>query len=83
MVDNPEVRRLAAALLEETKIDVVEIESSEATFQVLDAASVDVATAVREARSDKVQELFTDVNTPRSMDGMALAEQVHQRWSHI
>jgi CheY-like chemotaxis protein len=38
---------------------------------------------VLEARSNEVQVLFTDVNMPGSMDGIALAEQVHQRWPHI
>jgi two-component system, response regulator PdtaR len=39
--------------------------------------------AVLEARSDEVQVLFTDVHMPGSMDGMALAEQVHRRWPHV
>src|SRR3712207_1550934 len=35
------------------------------------------------ARSDKVQVLFTDVDMPGSIDGMALAEQVHKRWPRV
>jgi two-component system, response regulator PdtaR len=58
-------------------------ELEEADFQVLEAANADVALVVLEARSDEVHVLFTDVNMPGSMDGMALAEQVHQRWPHI
>jgi two-component system, response regulator PdtaR len=27
--------------------------------------------------------LFTDVDMPGSMDGLALAEQVHSRWPHV
>ena len=38
---------------------------------------------VLEARSDEVQVLFTDVDMPGSMDGIALAEHVHQRWPHV
>jgi CheY-like chemotaxis protein len=53
------------------------------TVDELEAANADVALVVLEARSDEVQVLFTDVNMPGSMDGMALAEQVHQRWPHI
>jgi CheY-like chemotaxis protein len=30
-----------------------------------------------------VQVLFTDVNMPGSMDGMALAERVYQHWPHV
>jgi two-component system, response regulator PdtaR len=69
--DEPPVRMTAADELEE------------AGFQVLEAANADVALAVLEARSDEVQVLFTDVDMPGSMDGMALAEQVHQRWPHV
>lgn len=69
--DEPLVRMTSADELEETG------------FQVLEAANADVALAVLEARSDEVQVLFTDVNMPGSMDGVALAEQVHARWPHI
>jgi DNA-binding NtrC family response regulator len=58
-------------------------ELEEAGFQVLEAANADVAMAVLEARSDEVQVLFTDVDMPGSMDGLALAEQVHSRWPHV
>jgi CheY-like chemotaxis protein len=58
-------------------------ELEEAGFHVLEAANADVALMVLEVQSDEVQVLFTDVNMPGSMDGMALAEQVHQRWPHI
>jgi two-component system, response regulator PdtaR len=68
--DEPLVRMMAADELEE------------AGFHVLEAANADVALAVLEARSDEVHVLFTDVDMPGSMDGMALAEQVHQRWPH-
>src|ERR687894_1746752 len=69
--DEPLVRMTAADELEE------------AGFHVLEAANADVALAVLEARSDEVRVLFTDVHMPGSMDSMALAEQVHQRWPHI
>jgi len=58
-------------------------ELEEAGFQVLEAANVDVAPAVLEARSDEVQVLFTDVDVRGSMDGLALAKQVHSRWPHV
>ena len=58
-------------------------ELEEAGFQVLEAANADVAMAVLEARSEEVVVLFTDVDMPGSMDGMALAEQVHRRWPHV
>lgn len=58
-------------------------ELEEAGFQVLEAANADIALKMLEARSDEVQVLFTDVNMPGSMDGMELAEQVHERWPHV
>ena len=58
-------------------------ELEEAGFQVLEAANADVALAVLEARSNKLQVLFTNVTIPGSMDDRALAEQVHRRWPHI
>src|SRR5215218_4384718 len=69
--DEPLVRMTAADELEE------------AGFQVLEAANADVALKVLETRSDEVQVLFTDVDMPGSMDGLALAEQVHSRWPHV
>ncbi len=69
--DEPLVRMTAADGLEE------------AGFHVLEAANADVALKVLEVRSDEVQVLFTDVDMPGSMDGMALAEQVHAKWPHI
>jgi CheY-like chemotaxis protein len=69
--DEPLVRMTAADELEE------------AGFQVLEAANADVALKVLEARSAEVHVLFTDVNMPGSMDGLALAEQVHRRWPHV
>jgi CheY-like chemotaxis protein len=58
-------------------------ELDEAGFRVLEAMNADEALKVLEARYDEVQVLFTDVHMPGSMDGMELAEQVHQRWPHI
>jgi len=58
-------------------------ELDEAGFQVLEATNADEALALLEARSDEVQVLFTDVDMPGSMNGMALAEQVYQRWPHV
>jgi two-component system, response regulator PdtaR len=58
-------------------------ELDEAGFLVLEAKNADEAIAVLEAHSDEVQVLFTDVDMPGSMNGMALAEQVYQRWPHV
>jgi CheY-like chemotaxis protein len=69
--DEPLVQVLACDVLEE------------AGFPVLEAWNADEALQLLEAHSDQVQVLFTDVDLPGSMDGIALAEQVHARWPHI
>jgi CheY-like chemotaxis protein len=58
-------------------------ELDDAGFRVLEAKNADEALVVLEAHSDEVQVLFTDVNMPGSMDGMALAERVYERWPHV
>jgi CheY-like chemotaxis protein len=58
-------------------------ELDDAGFRVVEAKNADEALLVLEAHSDEVQVLFTDVNMPGSMDGMALAERVYQRWPHV
>ncbi len=58
-------------------------ELDDAGFRVLEAKNADEALVVLEAHSDEVQVLFTDVDMPGSMNGMALAERVYQRWPHV
>jgi CheY-like chemotaxis protein len=53
-----------------------------AGFKVIEAADGDEALELLEAESD-VQLLFTDVNLPGIIDGMALVRQVHERWPRI
>ena len=55
----------------------------DAGFHVLEAANADVALAVLETCSDDVQVLFTDIDMPGSMDGLALARGVAARWPDI
>jgi CheY-like chemotaxis protein len=66
-------------LVRMTAVDELE----DAGFRVLEAANADIALLVLETCSDEVQVLFTDVDMPGSMNGMALAEQVFARWPHI
>jgi CheY-like chemotaxis protein len=53
-----------------------------AGFRVIEAADGDEALEFLEADAD-VQLLFTDVNMPGAIDGVALARQVHERWPRI
>ena len=54
----------------------------EAGFQVIEAANAQVALKRLEI-ADDVQVLFTDINMPPGMNGLELAQQVHQRWPSI
>jgi CheY-like chemotaxis protein len=69
--DEPLIRILAADALDD------------AGFVVLEAWNADEALALLHERAHDVQVLFTDVQMPGSMDGLALAETVHQHWPHI
>jgi len=53
-----------------------------AGFRVIEAADGDEALELLEADAD-VQLLFTDVNLPGAIDGVALARPVHERWPRI
>lgn len=54
----------------------------EAGFRVMEAACADEALAILE-RADHIEVLFTDIRMPGSMDGLKLAEVVHERWPAI
>jgi DNA-binding NtrC family response regulator len=53
-----------------------------AGFRVIEAVNSDEALESLEADSG-VHLLFTDVNLPGTIDGLALARQVHERWPQI
>src|SRR4029453_2551624 len=69
--DEPLIQILATEALED------------AGFEVLTAWNADEALRVLNQHGDEVRVLFTDVNMPGEMDGVELAEAVHERWPHI
>lgn len=69
--DDAAVRNLAAAVLEETDLDVIACDSAEAAISVLERDDVTVAL------------LFADVRLPGAMDGLALARTVERRWPDV
>jgi CheY-like chemotaxis protein len=71
VVDDDDVLRMYAA-------EVV----ADAGFTPLEAANADEAVAILESRSD-ISLVFTDIQMPGSMDGLALARTVHDRWPGI
>jgi CheY-like chemotaxis protein len=69
--DDPIVRELAAALLEETNLRVVECEDAEEAFAALCKYGEDVAL------------IFTDVRLPGLLDGVDLAQRAKVLWPRI
>ena len=69
--DDPDLRDLAAALLEETELDVVEVESA------------DAALAYLQERGGEVAMMFADVRLPGEMDGVQLAKAACTLWPTI
>jgi CheY-like chemotaxis protein len=69
--DDPDVRDLAAALLEETPLDVVEVETAEAALDCL------------QERGGEVAMMFADVRLPGEMDGVQLARAACTLWPTI
>jgi two-component sensor histidine kinase len=65
-------------LLRMRAVDIVE----DAGFTPIEAVNADEALAILESRSD-VDLLFTDIQMPGSMDGLKLANAVHERWPSI
>jgi len=69
--DDPVVRQLAAALLEETDLRVVECEDAEQAFAALCEYGEHVAL------------IFTDVRLPGLLDGVDLAQRAKALWPRI
>src|SRR3712207_2561206 len=69
--DDPEVRALAAVLLDETALEVLEVESAEAALQCL------------QERGGEVAMMFADVRLPGEMDGVQLARAACTLWPTI
>lgn len=69
--DDPDVRALAAILLEETPLDVVEVESAEAALDCL------------QERGGEVALMFADVRLPGEMDGVQLAKAACKLWPTV
>lgn len=71
VTDDNEILRLnACELLESHGFTVVQADNAEEALNVL------------ETRKD-VRLLFTDIQMPPGLDGLALAREVHQRWPKI
>jgi len=69
--DDPDVRALAAVLLEKTPLDVVEVESAEAALDCL------------QERGGEVAMMFADVRLPGEMDGVQLARAACTLWPTV
>jgi len=68
--DEPLVRLNTAAIVED------------AGFEVLEAATADAAIRLLEQRSE-IRVVFADIRMPGSMDGVALAQAIRERWPPV
>lgn len=72
LVENePELRHLAATVIEETDMEVVETETADAALDFL------------RDHADEVVMVFTDVTVPGKADGIDLTLACAARWPHI
>ena len=55
---------------------------AESGFEVSEARNADEALRILEEDPD-VDVLFTDINMPGKLDGLALADEVARRWPHV
>src|ERR1043165_9810827 len=69
--DDPMLRELAAALLEESDLRVVECEDAEQAFASLCE------------HGENVELIFADVRLPGLLDGVDLAQRAEVLWPHI
>lgn len=69
--DDADLRKLSAALLEESELDTIECESAEAALATMLLRGQDVAM------------IFADIRLPGVMDGVDLAREVKLRWPHL
>lgn len=69
--DEPELRHLAGAVIEETDLEVVEVETADAALSFL------------QDHADEVVMVFTDVTLPGKADGVDLTLACAARWPHI
>lgn len=69
--DDPDLRVLAAALLEESDLRVVECEDAEQAFVELCKHPEDITL------------IFADIRLPGLLDGVDLAQRVSVMWPHV
>jgi two-component system, response regulator PdtaR len=69
--DEPMVRMAAVGAFED------------AGFEVLEGKNAQVALLILKTEGGRVQALFTDVEMPGAIDGLMLAQQIHQDWPRI
>ena len=83
MEDNPEAPSVVLVVEDEALIRMGAADQLERSgYKVLEAGSATEALAILKARPE-VQVLFTDIDMPGELDGMELAERVHQRWPKV
>ncbi|MGC1302466.1 MAG: response regulator [Caulobacteraceae bacterium] len=82
MKDVPETSSILVVEDEVAVRSLSVFELEDAGYEVLEAASAADALAILESGAH-VAVLFTDVNMPGELDGLALAQCVHDRWPDV
>jgi CheY-like chemotaxis protein len=82
-VSEPEPRPVILVIEDETLVRMFASDFlDEAGFKVFEAVNADEALALLQARPD-VQAIVTDIEMPGSMNGIALAKVVRERWPRV
>lgn len=68
--DDELVRMMAVAMLEDAGFEVLEADTADAAWVILE-------------RTQRIGALFTDIDMPGSIDGLTLAARVAERWPYI
>jgi CheY-like chemotaxis protein len=69
--DDPLIRMMSAEAL------------ADAGLTVIEAETVDAAAGILAARAQQVSVIFSDIETPGSMNGIDLARRVRRLWPHL
>ena len=69
--DDPEIRLLTTAVLEESELEIIECESAEAALATMLLRGQDVAM------------IFANIRLSSVMDGIDLAREAKMRWPHL
>jgi DNA-binding NtrC family response regulator len=82
--NNPDKPIVVVIVEDEAMVRMAAVGAFEdAGFEVLESKNAQTAMLILAAQGGRVHALFTDVEMPGTMDGLALAKQIHLDWPLI